>query len=148
MGSYEEDIIYTCNCLNGWTGRNCSFCSTNAVCLNNEICNGTCVWNNGFTGTNSKNYNFKGMFFKKSLTNRTSWTSMQFRQYLSIAPLDVDGCPWTSRFPKLPKNVDRRRKKLPNWYKWHKLSETAEIWPKASIKYNKSCLLHMSFNRF
>ena len=58
MGSYEEDIIYTCNCLNGWTGKNCSFCNSNVTCLNNGTCNsnnGTCNCIGGYTGTNCNN---------------------------------------------------------------------------------------------
>ena len=54
-GSYEEDIIYTCNCLNGWQGKNCSICNSNSACLNGGTCNpssGICICAVGYSGTN------------------------------------------------------------------------------------------------
>jgi hypothetical protein len=63
-GSYEEDIIYTCQCSTGWNGKNCTNCDSNA-CLNGGTCiesTGTCSCKDGFTGTNCQNSNFLFVF--------------------------------------------------------------------------------------
>lgn len=61
IGSYEEDIIYTCNCENGWSGRNCEIKLETQIndlkCLNGGTLSNenVCLCSFGYSGVDCGN---------------------------------------------------------------------------------------------